>query len=206
MSGLVLGWAPHDGPMVLAPDGAGTSVCPTIDQFDRWGGVYVTLREIQEPIKARYRTQPDAARITLQATGSTAGGAMSCSIDLGRALYAAGAHPGVGGSDLLTDLHGRDFAANNRIRREATPILVEAAVAARVRRLVIESIGFDVASETAAARDEMERTAHASGLEVAVVHLGRLWGPGTWSALPGDDGNWMSIEQAADLLRDATLS
>ena len=108
--------------------------------------------------------------------------------------------------DLLTDLHGRDFAANNRIRREATPILVEAAVAARVRRLVIESIGFDVASETAAARDEMERTAHASGLEVAVVHLGRLWGPGTWSALPGDDGNWMSIEQAADLLRDATLS
>lgn len=84
--------------MVPAPDGAGTSVCPTIDQFDRWGGVYVTLREIQEPIKARYRTQPDAARITLRATGSTAGGAMSCSIDLGRALYAAGAHPGVGGS------------------------------------------------------------------------------------------------------------
>jgi hypothetical protein len=64
---------------------------------------------------------------------------------------------------------------NNRIRREATPILVEAAVAARVRRLVIESIAFDVASEAAAARDEMESTAHASGLEVAVVHLGRLW-------------------------------
>lgn len=58
----------------------------------------MTLREIQEPIKARYRTQPDAARITLRATGSTAGSAMSCSIDLGRALHAAGAHPGVGGS------------------------------------------------------------------------------------------------------------
>src|SRR4029077_16012472 len=46
----------------------------------------------------RYREEPDAARITLRATGSTADGAMSCSVDLGRALYAAGAHPGVGGS------------------------------------------------------------------------------------------------------------
>ena len=58
----------------------------------------MTLREIQEPIKVRYREEPDAARITLRATGSTAEGAMSCSVDLGRALYAAGAHPGVGGS------------------------------------------------------------------------------------------------------------
>ncbi|MEO8229711.1 MAG: OsmC family protein [Chloroflexota bacterium] len=58
----------------------------------------MTLREIQEPIKALYREEPDAARITLRATGSTADGAMSCSVDLGRALYAAGAHPGVGGS------------------------------------------------------------------------------------------------------------
>jgi uncharacterized OsmC-like protein len=58
----------------------------------------MTLREIQEPIKAHYRDEPDAARITLRATGSTTEGAMSCSIDLGRAIYAAGAHPGVGGS------------------------------------------------------------------------------------------------------------
>ena len=58
----------------------------------------MTLRDIQEPIKARYREEPDAARITLRATGSMTDGAMSCSVDLGRALYAAGAHPGVGGS------------------------------------------------------------------------------------------------------------
>ncbi len=58
----------------------------------------MTLREIQEPIKARYRDEPDSARITLRAAGSTSDGAMSCSIDLGRAIYAAGAHPGVGGS------------------------------------------------------------------------------------------------------------
>jgi uncharacterized OsmC-like protein len=58
----------------------------------------MTLREIQEPIKARYREEPDAARITLRASGSMADGAMSCSVDLGRAMYAAGAHTGVGGN------------------------------------------------------------------------------------------------------------
>lgn len=126
--------------------------------------------------------------------------------DRGRVLEAVkAARPDVV-VDLLTDLQGRDFAANDRIRREATPILVDAAVAAGVRRLVIESIVFDVAPEAAAARDEMERTAHASDLEVAVVRLGRLWGPGTWSAVPGDGGKWMNVEQAAICLRDATLS
>ncbi len=58
----------------------------------------MTLREIQQPIKDRYRDEPDAAEITLRAVGTIADGAMSCSVDLGRALYAAGAHPGVGGS------------------------------------------------------------------------------------------------------------
>ncbi len=58
----------------------------------------MTLREIQQPIKEQYREQPDAAWITLRATGATGDSAMSCSVDIGRALYAAGAHPGVGGS------------------------------------------------------------------------------------------------------------
>jgi uncharacterized OsmC-like protein len=58
----------------------------------------MSLREIQQPIKDRYRDEPDAAEITLRAVGSSADGAMSCSVDIGRALYAAGAHPGVGGS------------------------------------------------------------------------------------------------------------
>ena len=58
----------------------------------------MTLREIQEPIKTRYRDEPEAARITLRATGAMADGAMSCSVDIGRALYAAAAHPGVGGA------------------------------------------------------------------------------------------------------------
>jgi uncharacterized OsmC-like protein len=58
----------------------------------------MTLREIQQPIKERYLQEPEAARTTLRATGHAADGAMACSVDLGRALYAAGAHPGVGGA------------------------------------------------------------------------------------------------------------
>jgi uncharacterized OsmC-like protein len=57
-----------------------------------------TLREIQQPIKERYRDEPDAARITLRASGSTTESAMSCSVDIGRAIYAAQAHVGVGGA------------------------------------------------------------------------------------------------------------
>jgi uncharacterized OsmC-like protein len=57
----------------------------------------MTLRELQAPIKDRYKTEPDAAQITLRASGSTGDNVMACNVDLGRALYAAGAHAGVGG-------------------------------------------------------------------------------------------------------------
>jgi uncharacterized OsmC-like protein len=60
----------------------------------------MTLREIQQPIKDQYKDQPEAAWITLRATGATGDGAMSCSVDIGRAIYAAGAHAGVGGSGM----------------------------------------------------------------------------------------------------------
>lgn len=58
----------------------------------------MSLREIQQPIKDHYRVDPEAARITLRASGAAGDGAMSCSVDIGRALYAAGAHAGVGGA------------------------------------------------------------------------------------------------------------
>jgi uncharacterized OsmC-like protein len=59
----------------------------------------MTLRELQAPLKTGYGEDPSRAWITLRASGSSvASDAMSCSVDIGRALYAAGAHPGVGGS------------------------------------------------------------------------------------------------------------
>jgi uncharacterized OsmC-like protein len=58
----------------------------------------MTLREIQQPIKERYREDPARAKVTLRAIGQAGDGAMACSVDLGRAIYAAAAHQGVGGA------------------------------------------------------------------------------------------------------------
>jgi uncharacterized OsmC-like protein len=55
------------------------------------------LREIQRPLKERYRGEPDSARITLTARGSQTDAPVACSVDLGRAIYEAQAHAGVGG-------------------------------------------------------------------------------------------------------------
>ncbi len=57
------------------------------------------LREAQRPLKEGYRNDPASSRITLRATGSQVdGGAIACSIDIGRAVYEAQAHSGVGGA------------------------------------------------------------------------------------------------------------
>jgi uncharacterized OsmC-like protein len=59
----------------------------------------VNLREAQRPLKEGYRNDPASSRITLRATGSQVdAGAIACSIDIGRAVYEAQAHGGVGGA------------------------------------------------------------------------------------------------------------
>src|SRR5438105_13807086 len=56
------------------------------------------LRATQKPLKERYRADPGASRITLVARGSQAETPIACSVDLGRTIYEAQAHPGVGGA------------------------------------------------------------------------------------------------------------
>ncbi|ACL56154.1 OsmC family protein [Methylobacterium nodulans] len=56
------------------------------------------LRALQAPIKDRYRTDPDAAIITLKAQGSLDDTAIACKVETGRALAVAGLHPASGGS------------------------------------------------------------------------------------------------------------
>lgn len=56
------------------------------------------LRSIQKPYKEKYRSDPGTAQITLKAQGSQTETPMSCSVDIGRALYQAQAHSGVGGA------------------------------------------------------------------------------------------------------------
>jgi uncharacterized OsmC-like protein len=58
----------------------------------------VDVRSLQRPLKDRYRQDPASSRITLTARGSQAGAPIACSVDLGRAIYDAQAHRGVGGA------------------------------------------------------------------------------------------------------------
>ena len=56
------------------------------------------VRTMQEPLKAGYRRDPESGKITLTARGGQADGPIACSVDLGRAVYEAQAHAGVGGA------------------------------------------------------------------------------------------------------------
>ena len=56
------------------------------------------VRSVQRPLKERYRSDPGASRITLRAKGRETATPMACSVDIGRALYQAEAHAGVGGA------------------------------------------------------------------------------------------------------------
>jgi uncharacterized OsmC-like protein len=58
------------------------------------------LRELQAPLKAKYREEPGAALVTLRAEGELADGAIACKVETGRALVEAGLHPATGGSGL----------------------------------------------------------------------------------------------------------
>ena len=57
------------------------------------------LRSIQKPYKEKYRSDPGTAQITLKAQGSQTETPMACSVDIGRALYQAQAHSGIGGQE-----------------------------------------------------------------------------------------------------------
>ena len=58
------------------------------------------LRELQAPLKAKYREEPEAALVTLRAEGELAEGAIACKVETGRALAVAGLHPATGGSGM----------------------------------------------------------------------------------------------------------
>ncbi|MEQ1587816.1 MAG: OsmC family protein [Cyclobacteriaceae bacterium] len=59
----------------------------------------ITLREIQEPLKQKYKVSPEAALVTLRAT-SRIGAGITCKIETGRMLAEAGLHPATGGDGL----------------------------------------------------------------------------------------------------------
>jgi uncharacterized OsmC-like protein len=88
-----------------------------------------TLRDLQEPLKAKYRHDPASAVVTLHATGSL-GEDVSCSVDTGRMLAVAGLHRASGGDgsqlcsgDML--LQALAACAGVTLRAVATSLGVE---------------------------------------------------------------------------------
>jgi nucleoside-diphosphate-sugar epimerase len=100
----------------------------------------------------------------------------------------------------LTDLTSRDFAANARIRREGTRNLVDAALAAGVRRVISQSIAWAYEPGDAPADESTPLDLHAAdesrrmmvdavatleaitaeAPEWVVLRYGMLYGPDTW--------------------------
>ena len=56
------------------------------------------IKSLQQPLKEHYRREPESSRITLTAKGTETASPMACSVDIGRAIYQAEAHKGVGGT------------------------------------------------------------------------------------------------------------
>jgi uncharacterized OsmC-like protein len=100
------------------------------------------LRAVQAPLKERYEEEPEAALVTLEASGSLGEG-VSCSVDTGRALAEAGLHPASGGDGTL--LCSGDM-------------LLEALVACAgvTLRAVATSLGIPVESGTVRAEGDLD--------------------------------------------------
>jgi len=59
------------------------------------------LRELQAPLKARYREAPEAGVVTLRASGRVSPGSLTCKVETGKAMVEAGLHPATGGTGLF---------------------------------------------------------------------------------------------------------
>src|SRR5687767_9219516 len=59
------------------------------------------LKNLQAPLKEKYKAEPNTAIITLKAQGEIGEG-ISCKVETGKATIEAGLHPATGGNGLLS--------------------------------------------------------------------------------------------------------
>lgn len=57
------------------------------------------LRELQSPLKSKYKDNPEAAVVTLSSSGKIGEG-VTCKVDTGKAMVEAGLHPATGGDGM----------------------------------------------------------------------------------------------------------
>ena len=80
------------------------------------------VQQEQAPLKEEYETNPDAAQITLTATGEEQDDVRACSVDIGRAIYEAELHEGTGGPGAAAcsgDLMLGALAARSQLTAQA---------------------------------------------------------------------------------------
>jgi len=58
------------------------------------------LRQLQAPLKARYKDHPETALVTLRAVGRVAQSTVTCAIETGKPGIPVGLHPAAGGDGL----------------------------------------------------------------------------------------------------------
>ena len=100
------------------------------------------LKAVQAPLKERYRSDPEAALITLKAEGRIGEG-VTCSVQTGKALVEAGLHPATGGSGA--------FACSGDMLLEAL-----AACAGVTMAAVATAIGVNLRSGTVHAEGDLD--------------------------------------------------
>src|SRR5580698_2229977 len=100
------------------------------------------LRTLQAPLKERYRSEPDAALITLKAEGRIGDG-VTCSIQTGKALVEAGLHPATGATGA--------FACSGDMLLEALAACAGVTLAA-----VATSIGVNLRGGTVQAEGDLD--------------------------------------------------
>lgn len=100
------------------------------------------LRNLQAPLKEKYKTNPDSAIITLKASGQIGEG-ISCKVETGRAMVEAGLHPATGGTGMLAC---------------SGDMLLEALVACAgvTIRAVSTAIGVDITNGTVSAEGDLD--------------------------------------------------
>ena len=100
------------------------------------------LKELQAPLKEKYKTEPGSAMITLKAEGKIGEG-ISCKVETGSTIIEAGLHPATGGTGLLAC---------------SGDLLLEALVACAgvTLRAVATAIGMDIPEGTVKAEGELD--------------------------------------------------
>jgi uncharacterized OsmC-like protein len=83
------------------------------------------IRSLQRPLKDMYRQDPASSRITLTAHGTQTDAPIACSVDLGRAIYKAQAHQGVGALAACAQITCQMVAAAMGIPTEGIDVTVE---------------------------------------------------------------------------------